>query len=248
EIAEAVKKVNGWLEKMLKAAGDVAKAVADNDGTKIGESVANGVGADAGSVKGIATGMKGIIDAATEGGVKFEPAAVVNVDNKDAGKLFGTGAGAGADAGAGDVAKAAAAVGVVSGEQILKAIAAAAVDTTNHDGKKGDEAENAIQAAIGGGQGGEAFNDGKMGKKNDQIAAALVLRGMAKGGKFSVNDNNAKKTAKSTVESAVGKTANALVGLVKAAVETGIKTVGDAVKKAGNGAPTLGGGAAAAND
>uniref|UniRef100_UPI001AEF6EEC hypothetical protein n=1 Tax=Borreliella garinii TaxID=29519 RepID=UPI001AEF6EEC len=59
---------------------------------------------------------------------------------------------------------------------------------------------------------------------------------------------DAKKTAKSTVESAVGKTANALVGLVKAAVETGIKTVGDAVKKAGNGAPTLGGGAAAAND
>ncbi|WP_210381071.1 variable large family protein, partial [Borreliella garinii] len=75
------------------------------------------------SVKGIATGMKGIIDAATESGVKFEPAAVVNdnVDNKEAGKLFGTDAGAGA--GADDVAKAAAAVGVVSGEQILKAIA-----------------------------------------------------------------------------------------------------------------------------
>ncbi len=119
--------------------------------------------------------------------------------------MFGT-RGAG-DAGAADVAKAAAAVGVVSGEQILKAIADAAGDTTNHDGKKGDEAENAIQAAIGGGQSGEDFNDGKMGKKNDQIAAALVLRGMAKDGKFSVNDNNAKKTAKSTVESAVGKTA-----------------------------------------
>ncbi|WP_210372217.1 variable large family protein, partial [Borreliella garinii] len=116
------KKFNGWLEKMLKAAGDVAKAVADNDGTKIGESVNNGVGANADSVKGIATGMKGIVDAATEGGVKFETAAVVkdDIDNKDAGKLFG--AGAGGDAGAGDVEKAAAAVGVVSGEQILKAI------------------------------------------------------------------------------------------------------------------------------
>ncbi|WP_210362605.1 variable large family protein, partial [Borreliella garinii] len=45
------------------------------------------------------------------------------------------------------------------------------------------------------------------GKKNDQISAALVLRGMAKGGKFSVNADNAQKTAKSTVESAVGKTA-----------------------------------------
>ncbi len=120
--------------------------------------------------------------------------------------MFGTAAGGG-DAGAADVAKAAAAVGVVSGEQILKAIADAAGDTTNHDGKKGDEAENAIQAAICSNQSGEDFNDGKMGKKNDQIAAALVLRGMAKDGKFSVNDNNAKKTAKSTVESAVGKTA-----------------------------------------
>ncbi|WP_210381079.1 variable large family protein, partial [Borreliella garinii] len=72
---------------------------------------------------------------------------------------------------------AAAAVGVVSGEQILKAIADAAGDTTNHDGKKGADAENAIQAAIGGGHRGEAFADDKLGKKNDQIAAALVLRG-----------------------------------------------------------------------
>ncbi|WP_327998140.1 variable large family protein, partial [Borreliella garinii] len=157
----------------------------------------------------MATGMKGIIDAATESGVKFEPAAVVNddnVDNKNAGKLFGTDAGGDADADA--VAKAAAAVGVVSGEQILKAIAAAAVDTTNHEGKKGADAENAIQAAIGGSNQGGAFDDNKLGKKNDQIAAALVLRGMAKGGKFSVDNGDAQKTAKSTVESAVGKTAN----------------------------------------
>ncbi|WP_210380942.1 variable large family protein, partial [Borreliella garinii] len=119
EIAEAVKKVNGWLEKMLKAAGDVAKAVADNDETKIGESVNNGVGADADSVKGIATGMKGIIDAAKEGGVKFETADVVkdDVNNKNAGKLFGTAAGGAAAAD--DVAKAAAAVG---GAEIAEAV------------------------------------------------------------------------------------------------------------------------------
>ncbi|WP_210372627.1 variable large family protein, partial [Borreliella garinii] len=56
----------------------------------------------------------------------------------------------------------------------------ATAGTAKHEGKKGNEAENAIQAAIGGGnQQGEDFNDRKMGKKNDQIAAALVLRGMA---------------------------------------------------------------------
>ncbi|WP_412677201.1 hypothetical protein, partial [Borreliella garinii] len=74
--------------------------------------------------------MKGIIDAAKEGGVKFETAAVVDVDNKNAGKLFGTTGGG--DAGAGDVAKSAAGTG-------------------NHEGKRGNAAENAIQAAIGGG-------------------------------------------------------------------------------------------------
>ncbi|XOU12966.1 variable large family protein (plasmid) [Borreliella americana] len=95
-----------------------------------------------------------------------------------------------------------------------------------------------MQAAIGGdNQGGEAFVDGKLGKKSDQIAAALVLRGMAKDGKFSVV-NAAQKTAKSTVEAAVGKTANALVGIIKVAIENGLKSVGAVVKKAGNGGPT----------
>ncbi|XOU12961.1 variable large family protein (plasmid) [Borreliella americana] len=163
----------------------------------------------------------------------METAAVVDVDNKDAGKMFGTAAGANAA----EVAKAAAAVGVVSGEQILKAIAAAAGDSGNHEGKKGDQAENAIQAAIGSGQ-GENFNDDKLGKKSDQIAAALVLRGMAKDGKFSVAADAAQKTAKSTVEAAVGKTANALVGIIKVAIENGLKSVGAVVKKAGNGGPT----------
>uniref|UniRef100_UPI001AED6155 variable large family protein n=1 Tax=Borreliella garinii TaxID=29519 RepID=UPI001AED6155 len=69
----AVGKTANALVGLVKAAGDVAKAVAGNDETKIGESVT-------------------------------------------------TGGGGGGDAGAGDVEKAAAAVGVVSGEQILKAI------------------------------------------------------------------------------------------------------------------------------
>ncbi|PRR50483.1 variable large family protein, partial [Borreliella burgdorferi] len=41
----------------------------------------------------------------------------------------------------------------------------------------------------------------------DQIAAAIVLRGMAKDGEFALkNDANAEKGLKSTVESAVNKT------------------------------------------
>ncbi|WP_327786167.1 variable large family protein [Borreliella garinii] len=42
-----------------------------------------------------------------------------------------------------------------------------------------------------------------MKKKNDKIAAAIVLRGMAKGGKFALNGTEAQKDLKNTVENAV---------------------------------------------
>ncbi|WP_373592377.1 variable large family protein, partial [Borreliella garinii] len=66
--------------------------------------------------------IKGIVEAAKKvEGVKFEPTkaadAAAGDGNKKAGKLFGT-AGAHAE----DVKDAAAAVGAVSGEQILNAI------------------------------------------------------------------------------------------------------------------------------
>ncbi|WP_422850379.1 variable large family protein, partial [Borreliella afzelii] len=78
--------------------------------------------------------------------------------------------------------KAAGAVSAVSGEQIIKAIVAAAGKA--EQGKKASEATNPIQAAIGTANDDEkAF--GKM-KKDDQIAAAIALRGMAKDGKFAV--------------------------------------------------------------
>ncbi|WP_210370037.1 variable large family protein, partial [Borreliella garinii] len=70
--------------------------------------------------KGIAGAMKGIVEAARKvEGVKFEPAAAAEAGsddgNKKAGKLFGNDAAAEAD----DAKDAAAAVGAVSGEQIL---------------------------------------------------------------------------------------------------------------------------------
>ncbi|WP_210359923.1 variable large family protein, partial [Borreliella garinii] len=90
-----------------------------------GESIGNvdaagGANANAAAVKGIAGAMKGIVEAARKvEGVKFEPAAAAAAGgngNKKAGKLFGT------NAGADDAKEAAAAVGAVSGEQILSAI------------------------------------------------------------------------------------------------------------------------------
>ncbi|WP_210379753.1 variable large family protein, partial [Borreliella garinii] len=67
-------------------------------------------------------------------------------------------------------------VSAVSGDQILKAIVDAAGTAA---GKGAATATNAVEAAIGAdgdaGQAGVAFAGG-MNNKNDQIAAAIVLR------------------------------------------------------------------------
>ncbi|WP_210378448.1 variable large family protein, partial [Borreliella garinii] len=66
----------------------------------------------------------------------------------------------------------------VSGKQIIKAIVDAA-GNGGHAGAAAGAATNPIAAAIGqAGQDGEAFNNNNM-KKDDKIAAAIVLRGLA---------------------------------------------------------------------
>ncbi|WP_210753318.1 variable large family protein, partial [Borreliella valaisiana] len=84
--------------------------------------------------------------------------------------------------------KAAAAVSAVSGEQILKAIVEAAKDGKDKTGVANvKDAENPIDAAIGSkgeDNAAEAFNNEMT--KDDQIAAAMVLRGMAQGGQFAL--------------------------------------------------------------
>ncbi|WP_367611969.1 variable large family protein [Borreliella kurtenbachii] len=75
------------------------------------------------------------------------------------------------------------------------------------------DATNPIEAAIGStGENNAAAAFATM-KKNDQIAAAIVLRGMAKDGEFALKNaahDKAKDSLKSTVEGAVSKTVVAL--------------------------------------
>ncbi len=199
---------------MAKAAKDAATA-ASGGNTEIGKvvkvSAAAAKGGDATSVNGIASGIKGIVAAAEKAGKegKLESEAVAAGEaNADAGKLFAKKANDAANGGGGaaDTEKAAAAVSAVSGKQILKAI----VDAAKGDGeKKGvadvKDAKNPIEAAIGSTDDKAAAAFSQM-KKNDQIAAAIVLRGMAKDGEFALKNadaDNAEKGLKSTVESAV---------------------------------------------
>ncbi|WP_210368953.1 variable large family protein, partial [Borreliella garinii] len=70
-----------------------------------------------------------------------------------------------------------------SGEQILKAIVDAAKDGDKTGVNNVKDAANPIDAAIGGSANANAAAFDKEGmKKDDQIAAAMVLRGMAKDG------------------------------------------------------------------
>ncbi|WP_210378708.1 variable large family protein, partial [Borreliella garinii] len=105
---------------MIKAAGDAATKGGTGDGTSIGDADnTQGAKADAESVKEIAKGIKGIVEAAGKAeGEKGDALKGVEADggngeaNKDAGKLFKT---SGGGATAGDVEKAATAVSAVSG-------------------------------------------------------------------------------------------------------------------------------------
>ncbi|WP_228459435.1 variable large family protein, partial [Borrelia maritima] len=202
-----------------------------------------GASADVENVKGIAKGIKTIVDTAKKSDAKLELKAAAEGDNnKEAGKLFAVNAVAAAGGDANDVKtaaeKAATAVSSVSGEQILAAIVDAA--EKGDAGQAAGAAKNAIEAAIGSGVAGAAdFNDDNIGKKNDQIAAAIVLRGLAKSGKFALNaDGSAgKATLKSAAESAVKEVGGWLAEMIKAAEEMAKAESGssDIVDIAGNG-------------
>uniref|UniRef100_UPI001AEF7234 variable large family protein n=1 Tax=Borreliella garinii TaxID=29519 RepID=UPI001AEF7234 len=74
-------------------------------------------------------------------------------------------------------------------------------------------------------------------KKDDKIAAAIVLRGLAKDGKFAATDENGAKSAKSVIESAVQKSMAALSGIIRDSIELGLKKVSDAVQAKGKSVP-----------
>ncbi len=241
DIAKAINGTIETLKKMIEAAKKIAKAT--DGGVKIGEvGTANhqGAAADQASVNGIADGMKEIVDAGGKDALKAAGAAG-GADNKEAGKLFGGTAG-NAGANDNDIGKAAAAVNAVSGEQILKAIVDAAAGGDNKvAGAAAGAANNPIAAAIGTDAAGADFGAGGMNNSSEKIAAAIVLRGMAKDGKFSLadQDNDQKAKVKSVVHQGTSKTILALTNLIQKVAEEGLTTVAKAVKAVStNGGPT----------
>ncbi|WP_316242925.1 variable large family protein, partial [Borreliella garinii] len=105
-------------------------------------------------------------------------------------------------------------------------------------GAQAQNATNPIAAAIGAtaDNADQGFNNGGMKTKNDKIAAAIVLRGMAKGGKFALSNGAFaahKSGVKSTVENAVA------VGNVVNANNGGSIADGESVKGIAGGMKTI---------
>ncbi|WP_174243874.1 variable large family protein [Borreliella afzelii] len=243
-VKSAAESVAALIGKLIAAAKEVETAATGATSEAVGTVVKATAGAGAGvadkdSVKGIAKGIKAIVEAV--GGDAKLAAVAAKEDNINAGKLFTGKKDKGGEAK--DASKAAGAVSAVSGEQIIKAIVDAA-GKADQEGKKAGEAENPIQAAIGAADEDEkAFGDNKM-KKDDQIAAAIALRGMAKDGKFAVK-NDDKDKAEGAVKSAAESVAALIEKLITAAKEVadaanGSEAVGNVVKAAAAGSEAVG--------
>ncbi|ACL34505.1 variable large family protein [Borreliella garinii] len=222
--------------------------------------------ADVKSVVEIAKGIKKIVGAAgiadklkAEADKTTKPISEES-NNKEAGKMFSGKQGdqggkvidsdvispeIGGGANPMDINKAAEAVKNVSGEQILGAIIAAAKaiesgGKATTEGKNADEAKNPIEAAIGGNDDSNATAfTGNM-EKDTQIAAAIVLRGMAKNGKFAVKmgrgpsaDGN---TIRALVKNAANKTVDALSQLVLKAINESLTKIAKTIKAGGEAA------------
>ncbi|UPA11408.1 variable large family protein (plasmid) [Borrelia parkeri] len=221
--------ITGTLDKIAAGAKEAAKGAAGDDKiggvTNAGQDAAP---ADTASVKSLVKGIKTIVDVVLkkdEGSA--EATKTAEDDKKDIGKLFD---GKKDDAKEENIAKASASIGAVTGADILKAIAKSKEDPTANSTEGIEKAEDAAEIAIA-----PAVNDKKeikegSAKKDVVIAAGITLRAMAKGGKFAAKDEEKSAHAvNGAAASAVGKTLSTLIIAIRNTVDSGLKTISDAL-------------------
>ncbi|ACN52946.1 variable large family protein [Borreliella valaisiana] len=266
-VDDEISKINDMIGKMINAANTIVETVAETATEAMGEVVevkSSGnvaTKADVKSVVEIAKGIKKIVEAAgiaDELKAEGDKATKSSIDsnNKEAGKMFSGKQGdpggkvfddnvppgeIGGGANPEDIKKAAEAVKNASGEQILGAIIAAAkaIESGGEapEGKNADNATNPIEAAIGGDDNSDATAfTGNM-EKDTQIAAAIVLRGMAKDGKFAVKMGRKPSgdgdTIRALVKNAANKTVDALSQLVLKAINESLTKIAKTIKAKG---------------
>ncbi|UPA11606.1 variable large family protein (plasmid) [Borrelia parkeri] len=219
------------LDKIIDGAKIASEAIGTTGDELLGNVAAAGNDAAAGGVKGdgienLVKGIKSIVDVVLKGKGSAEAgdnnkasdggARTVNAADGEAGKLFATGNGPAGDQNnskkvATDAAKA---VGAVTGADILQAMV--------KDGGAATLAKNSAEQVAG------------ANAKDSIIAGGMVLRAIAKGGKFA-NGNNAGNAdiataIKGAATSAVTKALGTLTIAIRNTIDVGLKEVKDAMK------------------
>ncbi|UPA12821.1 variable large family protein [Borrelia venezuelensis] len=219
-VEDAINSASNVFEQLINSV--IKLSGVTNDGADIGDtaSAAAAVAADEASVKTVIEEIKAVIDAATKSGVKIETGYAGNAVNAAAASAPAAIGSNNAGQGAGDKLAA----------EVAKADPWAMIDkiknsTTNTAVLAGNDKDAGTLAT------GTNANDanGAGAKTNADLAAAVALKAMAKGGKFSATaaDTDAVKAAAVT---AVNKVLGILDIIIKKTVASELDKVGKAVK------------------
>ncbi|AMR76054.1 Variable large protein (plasmid) [Borrelia hermsii] len=220
KIIDGAKTVSEAIGDAGDSIGDVVKGGAAGVGTKAEEASVKPLSEGIGKIVDVVLGKEGSPDAGDDKKAEDGSTARGN-DAGEAGKLFGNAAAVSAAAAKKSAADAVKAVGAVTGADILQAIV-----------KNGDAAKLAKNNG--------AANAISVNAKDGTIAGGIVLRAMAKGGKFAnVNngDADAEKAVKGAAVSAVTKALDTLTIAIRKTIDAGLKIVKEAIKINANDTP-----------
>ncbi|WP_040131911.1 variable large family protein [Borrelia crocidurae] len=232
---EVKKLVTETFDKIIEGAKEASEAIGVGGVELLGNVAAqNNAGVAGTDIEKLVRGIKGIVDVVLKGvgnpeagnDKKAEDGSTArsngNAVDGEAAKLFVIGAGgAGEEANAKKVVTdAAKAVGAVTGADILQAM-------IKDNGKSAKLAEN-----------NDANANVSVSPKDAVVAGGIVLRAMAKGGKFA-NSNNAdvSDAVKGVAVSAVMKALDTLTISIRKTMDLGLKNVKEAMKIQANTIP-----------
>ncbi|AFI32002.1 Vlp protein, delta subfamily (plasmid) [Borrelia crocidurae str. Achema] len=213
--------ITGIVDKIAAGAKEAGKGASGD--VAIGGALTTGqdpAPADAASVNALVKGIKeivGVVLGVNEGNA--EASKTGENDKKDIGKLFEK-KDSGTEA---EAAKASASIGVVSGADILQAIAKSSETVDNS--KNIETAKDAASIAAAKKEDGKTeIKEGA--KKDAVIAGGIALRGMAKDGKFAAKaEEKAVHAVNGAVASAVNKVLSTLTIAIRNRLDEGLREI-----------------------
>ncbi|AHH07072.1 Variable outer membrane protein, partial (plasmid) [Borrelia crocidurae DOU] len=228
---EKVKKVveefiSGTVDKIAAGAKEAALGASGSGSESVGNAVKNqdASPSELQSVKSLVKGIKEIVEIVLKGKGDAGADVTKGDSKKDVGKLFTTTDANRADNAAAQAA--AASIGAINGVDMLQAIAKSkeSPDSSATDGI--DAAKDAAEIAVAKAVDQKKEIKGEA-KKDAVIAGGIALRGMTKGGKFSIKDNeeDAVNTVNGAVASAVNKVLSTLMMAIRNRVDLGLKEI-----------------------